>query len=200
MMVKRIFDTMLSLFLLFIFSPLFAIISILISIDSKGSVFFRQNRVGLNGCDFHIIKFRTMYSSSKPGALITSGSTDSRITRIGIFLRKYKLDELPQLFNVLLNQMSFVGPRPEVRKYVEMYDETQLLVLSVKPGITDIASIMYSEEAKLFDHVKDDIEYFYISEIMPAKLKLNLEYLENRSFFRDLGIIFRTLKKIVGHS
>ena len=195
-MVKRLFDIWFSFFgILFLFPFLF-VISILIILTSKGGMFYRQVRVGKAGVDFKILKFRTMKPDSDKKGLLTVGAKDSRITEIGYFLRKYKLDELPQLLNVLIGDMSFVGPRPEVRKYVEMYDEQQLKVLNVKPGITDYASIEYSNENELLAKSTDP-EKTYIDEVMPAKLKLNLKYIQEVGLGTDLKIIFGTLKKII---
>ena len=152
--------------------------------------------MGKNGKDFLLWKFRTMKPDSDKKGLLTVGGRDPRVTGIGYFLRKYKLDELPQLFNVLSGEMSLVGPRPEVRKYVEMYSPEQLKVLEVKPGITDYASIEYSKENELLAKSSDP-EKTYIEEIMPAKLKLNMKYIEEKSFWTDLKIIFRTVGKIL---
>lgn len=176
--------------------PLFVILSILIVLDSKGGIFYRQVRVGKNNKDFKILKFRTMYSDSDKKGLLTIGNKDNRITRSGYYLRKYKLDELPQLFNVLKGEMSFVGPRPEVRKYVDLYDETQKKVLQVKPGITDYASIEYRNENEILSK-SNNPEQTYINEIMPAKLKLNLKYIEDQSLLTDIKIIIKTIIKIV---
>lgn len=155
-----------------------------------------QSRVGLNNKDFKLYKFRTMLVNSDKAGLITVGMRDSRITKIGYYLRKYKLDELPQLLNVLEGTMSFVGPRPEVRKYVALYNETQLQVLKVKPGITDYASIEYSNENELLGKAVDP-DYMYIHTIMPAKLTLNLKYIEEISLMTDVKLILKTIKKIL---
>src|ERR1017187_10181373 len=194
-MLKRLSDILFSFFGILILSPLFIVFSILILFDSKGGVFYRQIRVGKGSKDFLLFKFRTMYLNSDSKGLLTVGSRDNRITRYGHFLRKYKLDELPQLFNVLIGDMSLVGPRPEVRKYVNMYTEEQLKVLSIKPGKTDYASIKYSNESELLGNANDP-EAVYVKEIMPEKLKLNLYYIENQSFITDLKIILDTFKKI----
>jgi lipopolysaccharide/colanic/teichoic acid biosynthesis glycosyltransferase len=194
-MLKRLTDILFSFFGIVILSPLFLYISIRIMIDSKGGVCYRQIRVGRGNKDFLLFKFRTMYVNSDSKGLLTVGSRDNRITRYGHFLRKYKLDELPQLFNVLIGDMSLVGPRPEVRKYVDMYNEEQLKVLSIKPGITDYASIKYSNESELLGKANDP-EKVYINEIMPEKLRLNLYYIEHQSFSTDIKIILDTLKKI----
>lgn len=154
-----------------------------------------QTRVGKNNKDFKLFKFRTMKTDSDKKGLLTVGNTDSRITGTGLWLRKYKLDELPQLFNVLIGEMSLVGPRPEVRKYVELYSHEQLKVLSVKPGITDNASIEYADENELLSK-QTEPEKFYISEVMPAKLKINLEYISNQSIAEDFRIILKTFSRI----
>ncbi|MBK9045818.1 MAG: sugar transferase [Bacteroidia bacterium] len=195
-MVKRIFDLILAAIFLILLAPLFIFIAIRIKLDSKGSVFYKQVRVGLNGKDFGIYKFRTMFVGSDKKGLLTVGGNDARITRPGLFLRKYKLDELPQLINVFFGDMSIVGPRPEVRKYVDLYSKEQLQVLSVKPGITDYASIEYSKENEILANATDP-EATYIHEIMPAKLALNQKYIREQSFFTDLKIILQTLVKIV---
>jgi lipopolysaccharide/colanic/teichoic acid biosynthesis glycosyltransferase len=193
---KRIFDIVFSLLGLIILLPVFLVIAIIIKMDSKGPVFFRQVRVGKDGKEFKILKFRTMVvDAEKKGMQITVGR-DSRITKSGHFLRKFKLDELPQLINVLLGDMSFVGPRPEVPKYVAMYDEKQINVLKVKPGITDLASIEYKDENTLLGQ-SDDPEKTYIEEIMPRKLKLNIEYIMNLSIIFDTKLIFKTIYKIM---
>jgi lipopolysaccharide/colanic/teichoic acid biosynthesis glycosyltransferase len=169
----------------------------MVAVGSKGNVFFRQVRVGKNNRDFSIIKFRTMVPGSDKSGLLTAGDQDSRITRVGRFLRKYKLDELPQLFNILDGKMSLVGPRPEVRKYVDMYNEQQKNVLKVKPGLTDYASLEYFSEGELLA-THENPEKYYVEVIMPAKLKLNLKYIKQSNLLTDLKIIFRTLSKIVG--
>lgn len=195
-MLKRIFDFLTSLFGLIILLPVFIIIAIVIKLDAKEPIFYRQTRVGKNNKNFKLYKFRTMSAGSDKKGLITVGNNDARITRPGRFLRKYKLDELPQLINVLIGDMSMVGPRPEVPKYVSLYDKDQLKVLSVKPGITDLASIEFSNENELLKD-QPDPEKFYIDTIMPQKLQLNLEYIRKMNFAYDLRLIFLTLKKIV---
>ena len=194
-MIKRIFDFALSLLGIIILLPLFAIISLLIIFDSPGGILYLQTRVGKNNKDFKLFKFRTMKTDSDKKGLLTVGNTDSRITHTGLWLRKYKLDELPQLVNVLLGNMSLVGPRPEVRKYVELYSSEQKKVLSVKPGITDNASIEYADENELLSKQAEP-ENFYISEVMPAKLKINLEYISNQSVVEDFQIILKTFFRI----
>ena len=160
-----------------------------------GACIFSANQGWKNNRDFKLFKFRTMYVDADKKGLLTVGHRDSRITRVGYNLRRYKLDELPQLFNVLIGDMSVVGPRPEVRKYVDMYDERQQKVVSVRPGITDFASIRYVNENELLKNTENP-EKLYIDEIMPAKLELNLKYIENRHFFKDLKIILLTVKAI----
>jgi len=195
-MVKRLFDIFFSLIGLIILIIPFLIISLLIAFDSKGGVFYKQIRVGKNGVDFKLLKFRTMQTDADKAGLLTVGGRDNRITKIGYGLRKYKIDELPQLINVLLGDMSLVGPRPEVRKYVDLYTNEQQRVLSVKPGITDYASIEYSNENELLGQ-SENPEQIYIHEIMPAKLKLNLKYISEQGVGTDLKIIFKTIAKIV---
>ena len=193
---KRIFDLLFSFLGLLILSPFLLVIAILIVIDSKGDIFYLQQRVGKDNKDFNIFKFRTMRPNSDKQGLLTVGAKDSRITKIGVFLRKYKIDELPQLINVLIGNMSFVGPRPEVRKYVDLYNSEQKKVLTVKPGITDYASIEYSNENELLAR-SENPEKTYIEEIMPAKLELNLKYIKEASLLTDIKIIFKTFAKIV---
>lgn len=193
---KRLFDIISSSAGLILLSPVFLLIAVWIKSGSKGPVFYRQLRVGKNGRDFKIYKFRTMYPGADKKGLITIGGRDPRVTRSGYFIRKYKLDEFPQLINVLVGDMSIVGPRPEVRKYVNLYTEEQLKVLSVKPGITDIASIKYRNENELLDKA-DNPDKMYIEVIMPDKLKYNLEYIEKASLVYDLQLIFYTFKEIV---
>lgn len=196
-MVKRLFDIVASLIGLIILLPFLVIISLCVLLSSPGGIFYRQVRVGKNGKDFRLWKFRSMRPDSDTKGLLTVGGRDPRVTKIGYFLRKFKLDELPQLINVLVGDMSLVGPRPEVRKYVNMYTPDQLRVLDVRPGITDYASIEYSNENELLAKSADP-EKTYIEEVMPAKLKLNMKYIEEKSLATDLKIIFRTLGKIVG--
>jgi lipopolysaccharide/colanic/teichoic acid biosynthesis glycosyltransferase len=192
---KRGFDIFFSLIGLIILSPVFIIICLIILLDSRGPVFFRQIRVGRHGMPFKIYKFRTMtVNAEKEGRQITVGA-DKRITRAGRFLRYYKLDELPQLINVLLGEMSFVGPRPEVPRYVELYTEYQRQTLLVRPGITDYASIEFRNENSLLGRC-DDPEMTYIKEIMPQKIELNIKYLLNISMATDFKLIFFTIIKI----
>ena len=192
----RFFDFILSLVGLVVLAPIFIVLAIWIKIDSKGSVFYKQVRVGQNGIDFGLFKFRSMVVDADKKGLITVGGRDPRITRSGYFIRKYKLDELPQLINVLLGDMSLVGPRPEVRKYVDLYTDEQQKVLSVKPGITDYASIEYMDENEILGKSSDP-EKTYIEEIMPEKIKYNMKYINNKSLFEYFKIILLTVLKIV---
>ena len=189
---KRIFDIFASGVGLILLSPILLFISLWIKLDSKGPVFYRQVRVGRRNSDFTIFKFRSMRTGADKGSLITIGGRDPRITHSGYFIRKYKIDELPQLINVFIGDMSFVGPRPEVRKYVELYTREQMRVLSVRPGITDIASIKYRNENEILGGVENPGEY-YVKVLMPDKLRLNIEYMDRRSFFSDIKIILLTV-------
>ena len=192
----RFFDFILSLVGLVVLAPIFIVLAIWIKIDSNGPVFYKQVRVGQNGIDFGLFKFRSMVVDADKKGLITVGGRDPRITRSGYFIRKYKLDELPQLINVLVGDMSLVGPRPEVRKYVELYTDEQQKVLSVKPGITDYASIEYMDENEILGK-SNDPEKTYIEEIMPEKIKYNMKYIQNKNVSEYFKIIFLTLLKIV---
>lgn len=189
---KRLFDVVCSFFGLLVLSPLFIFLSLWVGLGSKGGVFYKQKRVGRFNKDFTLYKFRSMRVGADKKGLLTIGGKDSRVTKAGFFIRKYKLDELPQLLNVLKGDMSFVGPRPEVRKYVDMYTERQLKVLDVRPGITDLASIKYRNENDLLA-TADNPEQYYIDVVMQDKLALNLQYIETRSFFGDIKLIFRTI-------
>lgn len=193
---KRLFDIIASGLGLIILSPLFLILAIWIKLDSKGPVFYRQIRVGKNNKDFRIYKFRSMRVGSDKGSLVTIGGHDPRITRSGFFIRKYKLDELPQLINVFIGDMSLVGPRPEVRHYVDYWTPEQMQVLDVRPGITDPASIKYRNENELMEQAEDP-ERFYIEVIMQEKLKLYLDYVRTRSFSKDILLILKTFYTIV---
>jgi len=195
-MTKRLLDILFCLPMCIVLSPLFLLIALFIKLGSKGPVFYLQERIGINSTPFNIFKFRTMHLDADKKGLLTVGGRDPRVTNFGYFLRKYKLDELPQLFNVVFGEMSLVGPRPEVQRYVEMYSVEQKKVLEVKPGITDYASIEYANENELLGKA-DDPEKMYVEEIMPAKLKLNLKYVREQSFLVDLKIIFRTVMKIL---
>ncbi len=194
-MAKRCFDILFSFLGLIFLSPFFILLSIIILLDSKGGVFYKQIRVGKNNIDFKLYKFRSMRVGSDKKGLLTVGGRDNRITKSGYVIRKYKLDELPQLINVFIGDMSLVGPRPEVRKYVDLYNAEQLKVLSVKPGITDYASIQYSNENEILAKSLDP-EKTYINEIMPDKLLLNLRYINDISIKTDVKIIIKTIKKI----
>lgn len=196
---KRIFDIIFSVIGIILIFPFLLIIAIFIVFDSKGGVFYFQSRVGYKNKDFKLFKFRTMKTNSDKKGLLTVGSRDSRITKIGYYLRKYKIDELPQLFNVLLGNMSFIGPRPEVRKYVDLYNSEQLKVLNCKPGITDLASIRYFNENDILAK-SENPEKTYIEEVMPHKLNINLEYAKNPSLIKDVVIIFKTLAKIISNN
>ena len=189
---KKLFDITASFFGILILSPLFIFISLWVGLSSKGGVFYKQIRVGKNNKDFKLYKFRSMRVNSDKQGLLTVGSKDSRITKAGYFIRKYKIDELPQLFNVLKGDMSFVGPRPEVRRYVDLYSEEQMKVLSVRPGITDTASIKYRNENDILSSASNPEEY-YIQHIMPDKLKINIDYINKRTFVKDIKIIFQTI-------
>jgi len=195
-MIKRCFDVFFSVLGLIILSPFLCIIAILIKLDSKGPFLFIQPRVGLNNIDFNIYKFRTMHLESESKGLLTIGDRDSRITKAGYFLRRYKIDEFPQLINILKGDMSFVGPRPELRKYVEYYSDEDMIVLSVKPGITGLASIEYRNEVELLKS-SDDPEDFFINSIIPKKNKLNKKYIAKRSLLLDLKIIALTILKVI---
>ncbi|WP_207533049.1 sugar transferase [Desertivirga arenae] len=193
---KRVFDLIASGFALLLLSPILIVIAIIIIADSKGPVIFKQTRVGQHGNDFKLLKFRTMRVNNSDKIQITIGSRDNRITKAGYWLRKYKIDELPQLFNILKGEMSIVGPRPEVRKYVNLYNDEQQRVLMVKPGLTDWASIEFRNESDLLAKSSDP-ESFYIKEIIPAKLLKNLSYIEKNNLWIDFTIILMTIKKIM---
>lgn len=195
-MLKRTFDIIFSFLGLLLLTPFIIIISIIIKAGSTGPAFYIQSRVGRNNKDFGLYKFRSMKKESDRSGLLTVGDRDPRITGAGYYLRKYKLDEIPQLLNVFKGDMSFVGPRPEVRKYVDLYSEEQMKVLKVRPGITDPASIKYRNENELLADAENP-EKYYVNEIMPDKIRINLEYLNDRSFFSDVKIILKTLKALV---
>lgn len=193
---KRLFDIVASGLGLIVLSPLFIILAIWIKLDSKGPVFYRQVRVGYKNKNFRIYKFRSMRVGADKGSLVTIGGHDPRITRSGYFIRKFKFDELPQLINVFVGDMSLVGPRPEVRHYVDYWTPEQMHVLDVRPGITDPASIKFRNENELMEKAEAP-EKYYIEVIMQEKIKLYLEYVEKHSFFYDLGLIFKTFWVIV---
>jgi lipopolysaccharide/colanic/teichoic acid biosynthesis glycosyltransferase len=193
---KRIFDFIFSTCILFVFLPFGIIISILIVLESRGGVFYCQKRIGQYGKEFHLIKFRTMKTGSDKSGELTIGMNDFRITKVGYFLRKHKLDEFPQFLNVFFGKMSVVGPRPEVKKYVDLYDDSQRKILNVKPGITDYASLEYFEENKLLGE-SENPEQTYIEKIIPSKIELNKKYLRDARFSTDLKIIFQTFLKML---
>ena len=193
---KRLFDIVASGVGLVALSPLFAVLAVWIKADSKGPVFYRQTRVGRNNKDFRLYKFRSMRPDSDKLGLITVGGRDPRVTRSGYYIRKYKLDELPQLINVFLGDMSLVGPRPEVRKYVDMYTAEQMHVLDVRPGITSLASIRYRNENDVLA-ASDDPERCYIERVMPDKLAIDLEYVAHAGLWSDIKLIFTTFKEII---
>ena len=193
---KRIFDIVASGLGLIVLSPLFLVLAIWIKMDSKGPVFYRQVRVGYKNKDFRIFKFRSMRVGADKGSLVTIGGHDPRVTKSGYFIRKFKFDELPQLINVFLGDMSLVGPRPEVRHYVDYWTPEQMHVLDVRPGITDPASIKFRNENELMEKAEDP-EKYYIEVIMQEKIKLYLEYVEKHSFLYDIGLIFKTFWVIV---
>ena len=193
---KRLFDIVASGIGLLVLSPVFLILAIWIKLDSPGPVFYRQVRVGRGNKDFRIFKFRSMRVGSDKGSLVTVGGHDPRITRSGYFIRKFQLDEFPQLINVFVGDMALVGPRPEVRHYVDYWTPEQMHVLDVRPGITDPASIKFRNENELMDKAEDP-EKYYIEVIMQEKIKLYLEYVEKHNFWYDLGLIFKTFWVIV---
>ena len=192
----RFCDIIFSFFGLLFLCPLFVIVGLWIIIDDPGPVFYRQQRVGKDGKDFGLLKFRSMRVGADKMSLITIGDRDPRVTRAGYYFRKYKLDELPQLWNVLVGDMSLVGPRPEVRRYVETYTEEQRKVLSVRPGITDYASIEYIDENTLLAQ-SDDPDKTYIEQIIPAKIALNMRWINHQTLGEYLKIIFLTFAKII---
>lgn len=192
----RVLDFLFSFLGLILLLPFLVFIGLIIKLSSRGPVFYKQSRVGLNGVDFNVFKFRTMKINSDKLGLLTVGGRDPRVTSFGYFLRKYKLDELPQLFNVLFGTMSVVGPRPEVRKYVNYYTSGQAKVLHVKPGITDWASIMYRDENLILEKSADP-EYDYIHKILPDKIQYNLIFIEKRSLTEYFKIIFSTFWRII---
>ena len=193
---KRFFDIIASGCGLLVLSPIFLIMAIWIKWDSKGPVFYRQVRVGRHNKDFRILKFRSMRVGADKGSLVTIGGRDPRIPRSGYFIRKYKLDEFPQLINVFKGEMSLVGPRPEVRHYVDYWTAEQMHVLDVRPGITDPASIKFRNENDLMEKAENPEDY-YINVIMQEKIRLYLEYVENASFWYDIRLVFQTIKVII---
>lgn len=193
---KRLFDIVFSLLGLIFISPIFILLSLIIVLDSQGGVFFRGVRVGRYGKDFRIFKFRSMVKDAEGKGKWNVGDNDSRITRIGHLLRKSKLDELPQLINVLIGDMSFVGPRPELRYYVDMYTERERRILEMKPGITDWASVTHFKQFVSFTQSADP-DKEYVEKIRPLKLELQLYYYEHRSFWMDIRIIIFTVSKMI---
>ena len=192
----RFCDIVFSFFGLLLLSPLFLIVALWIVIDNPGPIFYRQQRVGKDGHDFGLLKFRSMRVGADKMSLITIGDHDPRVTRAGYYIRKYKLDELPQLWNVFIGDMSLVGPRPEVRRYVDLYTAEQRKVLSVRPGITDYASIEYIDENRLLAQSAEP-DKTYIEEIMPAKIALNMRYINHQSLGEYFKIIFLTFANII---
>lgn len=195
-MMKRAFDLLFSFTILTLFLPFGMLISMLIVIGSKGGIFYRQERIGKHGKPFMLLKFRSMRIDSDQRGKLTIGMNDSRITQIGLFIRKYKLDEFPQFINVLLGEMSIVGPRPEVEEFVSLYNTSQKRVLEVKPGVTDYASIEYFNENAILAEANDP-KKTYIETIMPEKIRLNQKYISNPTLAHDLKIIFRTILRIL---
>ncbi len=195
-MFKRVFDIFFSVIALLLLLPFLLLISLLIKLDSKGSVLFIQGRVGKHNKDFNIFKFRTMRKLSEKEGLLTLGNHDSRITKVGYFLRRYKIDEFPQLLNIIKGDMSFVGPRPELRYYVNFYTKDDMKIFSVRPGITGLASLKYRNEVELLKAANNP-EDFYINTIIPDKLKYNKEYIKRQNFFFDLKLILITILKVV---
>ncbi len=196
---KRFFDIIASVLGLVVLSPLLLILAVWIKLDSEGPVFYRQVRVGYKNKDFRIFKFRSMRVGADKGSLVTIGGHDPRVTRSGYFIRKFKFDELPQLINVFLGDMSLVGPRPEVRHYVDYWTPEQMHVLDVRPGITDPASIKFRNENELMEKAEDP-EKYYIEVIMQEKIRLYLEYVNHHSFWGDIGLIFKTFWTIVSEA
>lgn len=192
---KRFLDILIALIILVVFLPFGLILALCIMLESRGGVFYLQERIGQNGKPFRLLKFRTMRPNADASGKLTIGARDPRITRIGIFLRKAKLDEFPQFLNVLRGEMSVVGPRPEVAEYVRKYSKAQRKVLDYKPGITDVASITYFEENALLAE-SENPEKTYVEEIMPEKIRINLEYQQTATVWTDLKVIFRTALRV----
>jgi lipopolysaccharide/colanic/teichoic acid biosynthesis glycosyltransferase len=192
---KRIFDIVVSLVGLICFLPLLVFVAVLIKLDSRGPIFFRQQRIGMGFRPFEILKFRTMIDNAqRRGGLITFGK-DTRITRVGRILRKTKIDEFPQLINVLRGDMTLVGPRPEVPEFVELFRQDYEEILTVRPGITDLASLKYRNEAAVLGHYNNPQEE-YLRHVLPDKINLNKEYIRRSSFFFDLTLILKTVLKL----
>ena len=193
---KRIFDIVVSILILLVFLPFGIIVSLAILFESRGGVFYFQERIGKNGIPFKLWKFRSMRKDSDKSGKLTVGMRDPRITRSGIYIRKYKLDEFPQFINVLKGEMSIVGPRPEVKEYVDLYTAEQRQILNVQPGITDLASLEYFKENELLGN-SEDPQKTYIEEIMPAKIELNKKYISNPTIGADIKIMWQTFLKII---
>jgi lipopolysaccharide/colanic/teichoic acid biosynthesis glycosyltransferase len=194
-MLKRVFDIFFSIFALLIFLPFGLLLALIITLESRGGVFYQQERIGQFGKPFKLLKFRSMRTGADKNGLLTVGMNDSRITKSGLFIRKYKLDEMPQFINVLMGAMSIVGPRPEVKKYVDLYTEDQRKILNVKPGITDYASLEYFKENEILGKATNP-EEAYIHEVMPHKIQLNQKYLNNPTISNDLKIIILTISRL----
>ena len=192
----RFLDFIFSLLGIILLFPVFFVLYFAVRLESKGGGFYKQLRVGRGGTDFYVYKFRSMRIGADKQGLITVGGRDPRITQVGYFIRKYKLDELPQLFNVLKGDMSLVGPRPEVRKYVELYTDEQRKILSVRPGITDYASIEYVDENTILGQA-DDADKAYVERILPDKIQYNMKYINHRSVKEYFKIIFLTIWSII---
>jgi lipopolysaccharide/colanic/teichoic acid biosynthesis glycosyltransferase len=193
---SRLLDLVLASFAIIFLSPLYVILAVWIKLDSHGTVIYKQLRVGQYGKEFWLYKFRSMRANADKDSLLTFGETDKRITGSGKFIRKYKLDELPQLFNVLSGKMSIVGPRPEVKKYVDLYSDDQKTILNVRPGITDYASIVYYNEAEILA-IQSNPEVYYINTIMPDKIKLNQKYIQNPSLLNYFRVILFTIRAVL---
>ncbi len=194
-MIKRGFDVIISIFGIIALFPLFLVVSLIIKLNSKGPILFKQARVGKNNKEFILYKFRSMQINSEKEGLLTIGNNDSRTTKVGRFLRKYKIDEFPQLLNIVKGDMSFVGPRPELRHFVNYYHTNDLTILDVKPGITGLASLNYRNESELLKKAKNP-EEFYIKKIIPSKLNYNKTYLKKKSFAFDMKLILLTIYNI----
>ena len=195
---KRLFDILFSGVAILLLIPVWIIVGILIKIDSPGPVIYSQKRVKKGNVDFFIHKFRTMRVDADKLGLLTTSNRDSRITKLGYFLRKYKIDELPQFFNIFTGDMSFVGPRAEVRKYVDFYTPEQMYVLDVRPGLTDFAVLeYYFKEEEMLRNAGARYEEIYINDVMVEKNKLNLKYIDSITFSTDIGIILKTITRII---
>ena len=194
-MLKRILDIIFSISMLIALLPLFLIIIFLINLETTGGGFYTQIRVGKFNANFKIIKFRSMYAGAELKGYLTVGDKDARITKVGYFLRKYKLDELPQLINILKGEMSFVGPRPEVRQFIDLLDKDQLEMLNVRPGLTDFASLKYVNESEILKE-SDDPERKYIEDILPEKVSLGIDYIKKSNLYLDIKLVFMTIYKI----